>query len=525
MGRRKVDAAVDLIAEIQGKTGLSSQKISRAMDALRAEGKPLTAENIFAHAGGNPSLLGPSKEYIPPPEAPQPGMERIQRTPLEERLSVDPVFRQGIEEFSPGFARRMDKGGVTPDEVMDMYGTGPLSPVARPPVPDAMPRMPAQGGAMPLGGRVDEVLRRLQGGPPRPQQSIANQFDAAFQADLMPARPSQPTISDIPYGERAAMNPPRAALEDPMEAFRARFESEGDRLAAQLADDVRFTEGMGQRQPVAPADGGTSPGWTGGTEYREGISDDFLRRMVAEAPRDGVLADFESSGFRLRPILPGVAAGAALGGAMSYLKDNVDQIPEPLRDPVGWARRNADRLPEALRDPLGWADRNMRSALQPQAEELPMDAGPEVMPDEPDALGADDPMATADLAAESRPLPDVAVEEAPAPVDPSLQARQLIDELNARRRAAGGEVPDAPQVMAEVNRLMEMGNQTRRATYVAAPQDDAGKYFQQAQGMIDQVNQMYRQGMTPNSPEVRQMMAEVRRLQQMGDSLRNRRAG
>jgi hypothetical protein len=80
-------------------------------------------------------------------------------------------------------------------------------------------------------------------------------------------------------------------------------------------------------------------------------------------------------------------------------------------------------------------------------------------------------------------------------------------------------------VMAEVNRLMEMGNQTRRATYVAAPQDDAGKYFQQAQGMIDQVNQMYRQGMTPNSPEVRQMMAEVRRLQQMGDSLRNRRAG
>jgi hypothetical protein len=154
-----------------------------------------------------------------------------------------------------------------------------------------------------------------------------------------------------------------------------------------------------------------------------------------------------------------------------------------------------------------------------------LDAGPAVMPDEPDALGADDPMATADLAAESRPLPDVAVEEAPAPVDPSLQARQLIDELNARRRAAGGEVPDAPQVMAEVNRLMEMGNQTRRATYVAAPQDDAGKYFQQAQGMIDQVNQMYRQGMTPNSPEVRQMMAEVRRLQQMGDSLRNRRAG
>jgi hypothetical protein len=243
MAGRKVDAAVDLIAQIQGATGLSSQKISRAMDALRAEGKPLTAENIYSRAGGNPSLLGPSREYVPPPEAPQPGMERIQRTPLEERLSVDPVFRQGIEGFSPSVAQRMDAGNVTPDEVLDVYRAGPAGRSNRP-----------------LGGRVDEVLRRLQGGPPRPQQSIANQFDAAFQADIMPARPSQPTISDIPYGERAAMNPPRAAQADPMEAFRARFESEGDRLAAQFADDVSFTGGMGQRQPVAPADGGFAPG-------------------------------------------------------------------------------------------------------------------------------------------------------------------------------------------------------------------------------------------------------------------------
>lgn len=133
----------------------------------------------------------------------------------------------------------------------------------------------------------------------------------------------------------------------------------------------------------------------------------------------------------------------------------------------------------------------------------------------------------ADLAAETSPPPAMETQEDPmdAPVDYSVEARKIIDDLNTRRRAAGGEVPEAREMMAEANRLLALGNKTRRATFAAAPQDDASRYFQQAQGMIDQVNQMYRQGMTPNSPEVRQVMSEVRRLQQMGDSLRNRRAG
>ena len=153
------------------------------------------------------------------------------------------------------------------------------------------------------------------------------------------------------------------------------------------------------------------------------------------------------------------------------------------------------------------------------AEFTPMPAGGDSAIDSTDGA--------ADLAAETSPPPVMETQEDPmdAPVDYSVEARKVIDDLNARRRAAGGEVPEAKEMMAEANRLLALGNQTRQATYAAAPQDDASRYFQQAQGLIDQVNQMYRQGMTPNSPEVRQVTAEVRRLQQMGDSLRNRRAG
>ena len=134
----------------------------------------------------------------------------------------------------------------------------------------------------------------------------------------------------------------------------------------------------------------------------------------------------------------------------------------------------------------------------------------------------------ADLAEESRPAPKVeATPEVPqptvaqAPRDYSMEARALINRLNDMRRAAGGEVPEAKAMMAEINRLLELANQTRSATYVAAPQDNASRLYQQAQALIDQVNALYRQGQSPNSPEVQRLMAEVRRLQQQGDSLRN----
>jgi hypothetical protein len=517
MGRRKVDAAVDLIAEIQGATGLSSQKISRAMDALRAEGKPLTAENIFAHAGGNPSLLGPSREYVPPPEAPQPGMERIQRTPLEERLYTDPKFKTAIEEFNPEFAARMQD--ATPEEIMDVYGGGP-----QPPRQMELPMGESPTGMVPYGVRGPGVpvgpLRSpgLSGDPSRAHNALRDSWPMPYDSE---AEDVMAALDEFAPAQRrylqALENDGWLGFDYPSQAASAALHPRGS-AGFDMSPEVLAARQMlvdGARRPPQSLDAMIARLGPQGGGRPLGLPD---RRLVPAGPRDlSVPRQADGSfGFEMAPpggsppgggMIPGGQPGGRPGGQRPSWR-NV--VPGVVAGAVG-----GKYLADALN--------SMKEADMPEAGGEPeLDAGPEVMPDEPDALGADDPMATADLAAESRPLPDVAVEEA---VDPSLQARQLIDDLNARRRAAGGEVPDAPQVMAEVNRLMEMGNQTRRATYVAAPQDDAGKYYQQAQGMIDQVNQMYRQGMTPNSPEVRQMMAEVRRLQQMGDSLRNRRAG
>lgn len=148
---------------------------------------------------------------------------------------------------------------------------------------------------------------------------------------------------------------------------------------------------------------------------------------------------------------------------------------------------------------------------------------------------ADEPAFTsggeADLVEEARPAPKVAAtEETPQPTvkqgpqDYSMQARALINRLNDMRRAAGGEVPEAKAIMAEVNRLIAMGNaQRREPTFV--PGDDASSKYKQAQGLINQVNALYRQGRTPNSPDVQALMRQVRQLQSEGDAMRNRRAG
>lgn len=112
------------------------------------------------------------------------------------------------------------------------------------------------------------------------------------------------------------------------------------------------------------------------------------------------------------------------------------------------------------------------------------------------------------------------------PADYSMQARELINKLNAMRRAAGGEVPEAPAMMREINRLMELGNKQRNTpSYQIPASDPARDPYQKAKNLIAQVNNMYRAGYTQNSPEVQRVMAEVRRLHAEGDAIRNRRAG
>jgi hypothetical protein len=48
--------------------------------------------------------------------------------------------------------------------------------------------------------------------------------------------------------------------------------------------------------------------------------------------------------------------------------------------------------------------------------------------------------------------------------NPREQAQILLQKLNADRMEAGGEVPHSQQVLAEVRRLQEMADQSRRPT-------------------------------------------------------------
>jgi len=118
---------------------------------------------------------------------------------------------------------------------------------------------------------------------------------------------------------------------------------------------------------------------------------------------------------------------------------------------------------------------------------------------------------TAELANQSRPVPEV-----PASTDPREQAQALIAKLNQMRRSAGGEVKEAPQMMADVNRLLAMSDKSRNAS----PPGGAYDYHMQAQSIIAKLNAM-RQQAGGEVPQAAQMMAEVRRLQAMGDQRRN----
>lgn len=113
-----------------------------------------------------------------------------------------------------------------------------------------------------------------------------------------------------------------------------------------------------------------------------------------------------------------------------------------------------------------------------------------------------------------------------APSDPRSEAQALMDDLNERRRKAGGEVPDAPQTMARINQLLSQSNQQRNARSPseasAYAKSNPNDYHAQAQALVAQLNEMRRKA-GGEVPQAQQIMAEVRRLQAMGDQQRNAR--
>ncbi len=133
----------------------------------------------------------------------------------------------------------------------------------------------------------------------------------------------------------------------------------------------------------------------------------------------------------------------------------------------------------------------------------------------------DGEMSTADLAAETSPPPSVMTEE-PAPLSPRDQAQELIRKLNLMRREAGGEVPEAPAMQREINRLMAMSNQTLAAASRGEVATGGSDYHMQAARLMAQLNDQRRRA-GGEVPQARQMMAEIARLQRLGDDQRNAR--
>lgn len=134
---------------------------------------------------------------------------------------------------------------------------------------------------------------------------------------------------------------------------------------------------------------------------------------------------------------------------------------------------------------------------------------------------------TADLKAETSPPPAVATEEEPPvrePAAPAMGPRErahaMIKQLNDMRRAAGGEVPQAKAMMAEVNRLLAESNQQRNAPgFDPQPRTDP---HNQALRLTQELNDMRRRA-GGEVPQAQAMMREIARLNAMGDQMVNNR--
>jgi hypothetical protein len=332
-----------------------------------------------------------------------------------------------------------------------------------------------------------------------------------FQMDLPPSRPGD-TLGDVPDPGRAAMS---------------------------QAEDV----GMGSPTSGPPAAWASDPSAPGFTP--EPI-DSLIARLGDSpvVPMEARPSGAPRGAWQSGDNIPGA-------GSMDDLLDEIDRATRPRRPRDRPRMEDATPPPQDMPPPQAPEGPRARSApeapgrkprmsrgdmaklgvaggvigagiggglLLPNSQSPP--AGGAQPTAAPNIIQPPKPMSTADLAAQTRPPPSVTT-----PQSPRDQAMQMIDDLNARRRAAGGEVPDAPQTMQKVNRLLAMSNeQSAAASRGDIPVQGNGPR-EQAQRILAQLNAM-RQQAGGEVPQAGQMMAEVQRLQAMSDQQANaRRAG
>jgi hypothetical protein len=122
---------------------------------------------------------------------------------------------------------------------------------------------------------------------------------------------------------------------------------------------------------------------------------------------------------------------------------------------------------------------------------------------------------TEDLKAETNGAPPE-VMTTPDPINDRKMVAMLIRKLNDMRKAAGGEVPEAPAMEAEINRLLSQVNQRVNDPNNRPARNEHG----QAQALRNKLNAM-RSAAGGEVPEAPAIMAEMQRLQAIGDAKRN----
>jgi hypothetical protein len=285
-----------------------------------------------------------------------------------------------------------------------------------------------------------------------------------YSFSLPPNMTPQFQASDLTAGQRAAMNPPRPADPDLMESARSNFERDGDRLAAELSD----------------------------------LGDDIAGRTPAAAPSPQPTLDAASRNYLRQAI------------------DRADPRGPRALDDIEVPQRSPRRSRSDTARPGSQGDRLMKAAAAAGVGYGVTQLADNMMANR----RAKPPASTADLAAETSPPPSVTVQE-PAPLSPRDQAQELMRDLNMRRRAAGGEVPDAAAMMREIDRLMAMSNKTMAAASRGEIATGGNDPHMQAARLMAQRNEMLRRGMPTR--QAQEMMAEITRLQRLGDAQRNAR--
>jgi hypothetical protein len=474
----------DGLASLLTGMGHSAPRVNSFLDTLQ----PAMADRLLqaAESGDTRSLLRAFADQTwttaparPAQQAPSSAQARI---PLDERLANDPKIQAGLEEAG------IPTAGMSGPQMLEAYAEA----------------FQAAGRRKPKTS--EEAIRELL-----PSRGAAN----------VPARQME-----LPMGDGPPPNDLRATFGD-----QANWEETG-RIAERLMGE-RPNTGMipyGQRGPGVPG-GLSGPGVRQPQETGmipaplRGIPGEGQRRLGSRA---GVPGDLTGPGVMVRGSrglstdvrLPRLTDENSFDASAKRWADNF-QDPSGVRSPPPGASAGWQRLANSPAGRIAGGVGIAGAGIGAIDLMMPNENG------DPPVRGS----STADLAAESRPIPSVestpdeapAMPEAPAPEMPpdySFQARELMNKLNAMRRQAGGEIPEAPQMMAEINRLLGMSNKQRNAPgyQPAMPTDHHG----QAQMLLQKLNAM-RMEAGGEVPEAQQIMAEVRRHQAMGDQMRNAR--